>query len=59
MVPQFKTIAEFIAMGGHAGFVFGAWGLSIAVIAVLIRRAIVTGRAQKARLAALEGARQS
>lgn len=54
MIPQFKTIAEFAAMGGHAGFVFGAWGLSIAVILILVGRALVVGRRQKARLAALE-----
>jgi heme exporter protein D len=54
MVAQFKSVAEFISMGGHAGFVFGAWGLSIAVIAILIGRAIITGKRQKARLHAVE-----
>ncbi len=54
MVPQFKNLAEFASMGGHAGFVFGAWGLSIAVIALLIVRAFVAGRRQRARLNALE-----
>jgi heme exporter protein CcmD len=54
MVPQFKSVAEFASMGGQSGFVFGAWGLSVAVIAVLIGRAIITGKRQKARLAALE-----
>jgi heme exporter protein CcmD len=54
MVPQFNTFAEFVSMGGNGGFVFGAWGLSIAVIAVLIGRAIVSGRRQKTRVAALE-----
>ena len=58
MTPQFKTFAEFLAMGGHSEFVFGAWGLSVAVILVLIGRAIVTGRRQKARLTALELERQ-
>jgi heme exporter protein D len=57
MVPQFKSVSEFMTMGGYGGFVFGAWGLSIAVIAVLIGRAIVTGRRQKSRLAALENDR--
>jgi heme exporter protein D len=59
MVPQFKSFAEFASMGGHAGFVFGAWGLSLAVIAILIGRAIVTGQKQKARLAALEAERRT
>jgi heme exporter protein D len=54
MVAQFKSVAEFASMGGHAGFVFGAWGLSIAVIVVLIGRAIINGKRQKARLHAVE-----
>jgi heme exporter protein CcmD len=41
-------------MGGNAGYVFGAWGLSVAVIAALIARAIATGRREKARLARLQ-----
>jgi len=53
MIPQFASFAEFLAMGGYAGFVWGAWGLSVAVIAGLILRARVTGRNQKARLEAL------
>lgn len=59
MMPQFKNLTEFMAMGGHGGFVFGAWGLSIGVILVLIGRAIITGRRQKARLAALDHDRPS
>lgn len=54
MVPQFQSIAAFLAMGGNGGFVFSAWGLSIFVIFILIGRSIVTGRRQKARLVALE-----
>jgi heme exporter protein CcmD len=54
MEPQFKSFAEFLAMGGNSGFVFGAWGLSVGVILILIGRAVITGRHQKARLAALE-----
>jgi heme exporter protein D len=54
MVSQFNSIGEFASMGGHAGFVFGAWGLSIAVIAILIGRAVITGKRQKARLSAIE-----
>jgi heme exporter protein CcmD len=59
MAPQFKSFAEFANMGGNAAFVFGAWGLSIAVIAILIGRAIINGKNQKARLAALEQERQA
>lgn len=58
MTPQFKSFAEFAAMGGNASFVFGAWGLSVGVILILIGRAIVSGQKQKARLAALEAPRQ-
>ena len=53
MTPQFANLSEFLAMGGYAGFVFGAWGLSLAVIAGLILRAILTGQREKARLEAL------
>ena len=59
MVAQFKTVSEFLAMGGHASFVFGAWGLSAAIILILITRAILTGERQKARLKALEANRES
>jgi heme exporter protein D len=53
MTPQFASVSEFFAMGGYAGFVFGAWGLSLTVIAGLIVRAILAGQYQKARLEAL------
>ncbi|MCA3693129.1 heme exporter protein CcmD [Aquidulcibacter sp.] len=53
MTPQFASLSDFMAMGGYAGFVWGAWGLSVAVITALILRAIVNGRQQKARLEAL------
>lgn len=53
MTPQFASVTEFLAMGGYAGFVFGAWGLSLAVVSALILRAILTGRHEKARLEAL------
>lgn len=53
MTPQFASLSEFLAMGGYAGFVFGAWGLSLAVVAALILRAILTGHYEKARLEAL------
>lgn len=54
MEPQFKSLTDFLAMGGHSEFVFGAWGLSFAVIISLIARAVITGRHQKARLQVLE-----
>jgi heme exporter protein CcmD len=53
MTPQFVSVTEFLAMGGYPGFVFGAWGLSLAVVAALIVRAILTGQHEKARLEAL------
>jgi heme exporter protein D len=53
MTPQFASFSDFLAMGGYAGFVWGAWGLSLVVITGLILRAIVNGRSQKARLEAL------
>jgi heme exporter protein CcmD len=59
MAAQFKSVAEFLEMGGYGPFVFGAWGLSFFVIAILIARAVMTGAKQKARLAALERDRQT
>jgi heme exporter protein D len=58
MKLQFSSLADFLLMGGHAGFVFGAWGLSALVIALLIGRAVVQGRKQKQRLANLERDRE-
>jgi heme exporter protein D len=54
MSVQFSSFSDFLAMGGHAGFVFGAWGLSFAVIGALVARAIIFGRQQRARLSQLE-----
>jgi heme exporter protein CcmD len=51
MTPQFNSLAAFLAMAGHPGYVFGAWGLSALVILWLVVRAILIGRASKARLA--------
>jgi heme exporter protein D len=59
MKSQFQSFADFLNMGGNAGFVFGAWGLSIAVIAVLIGRAIITGKRERARLDRLERERDA
>ena len=56
MKLQFTTLQEFFAMGGYAGFVFGAWGLSAVVIACLIARAMIQGSRNKARLADLRAA---
>jgi heme exporter protein CcmD len=53
MKLQFTSLQEFFAMGGYAGFVFGAWGLSALVIACLMARAIIQGKRNKARLADL------
>jgi heme exporter protein CcmD len=54
MNPQFTSISDFLAMGGHPGFVFGAWGLTAGVILALVVRAIIAGRKAKARLNQLE-----
>jgi heme exporter protein D len=54
MTAQFSTLSDFLGMGGYAGFVFGAWGLSFAVIVALIGRAIIFGKKQRTRLSALE-----
>jgi heme exporter protein D len=54
MKVQFDTFDAFVSMGGHAGFVFGAWGLATIIIAALIVRAVKSGAMQKARLRAFE-----
>jgi heme exporter protein D len=54
MTPQFASLADFIAMGGHGPFVWGAWGLTAVVIVALVVRAMSEQRRWKARLAELE-----
>ena len=51
------SIGTFIAMGGHGGYVWSAYGIAVVVIGVLIvtsRRAL---KAREAEVAALEAAR--
>jgi heme exporter protein CcmD len=54
MKPQFDSLAAFAAMGGHSGFVFGAWGLSLLVVIGLIITSTSKARKQKSRVEALE-----
>ena len=54
MAPQFQSLSEFLAMGGHAPFVFGAWGLTFAVVLGLIITIFHNSKRQRARLTALE-----
>lgn len=54
MSPQFQNMSEFLTMGGHAGFVFGAWGLTFAVVIGLILNTWANSKRQRARLSALE-----
>ena len=51
-----QTVTEYFAMGGYAGFVWSAYGLSLVVLVGLLvvsRRAL---RAREAEVAALEAA---
>jgi heme exporter protein D len=50
-------ISEFVAMGGHAGFIWPAWAIAVVVLAGLIIQSLQTLRAREAELAALEAAR--
>jgi heme exporter protein D len=54
MTPQFDSFAAFVAMGGHAPYVWGAWGLSALVIAGLVVSVISSQRHWKTRLARME-----
>jgi heme exporter protein D len=50
-------IGEYLAMGGHGGFVWSAYGIAVVVIGALIvtsRRAL---KAREAEVAVLEAAR--
>lgn len=54
MTFQFDSLDAFLAMGGHAPFVWGAWGLSVAVIAGLALWQARAARRAAARIATLE-----
>lgn len=51
---QFESMAAFWGMGGYGAFVWGAWGLSAAVIVALTARAMMAERHWRARLDRLE-----
>ena len=38
---QFENIAEFFAMGGHATYVWGAYGVTLVVMVWLVLRPLV------------------
>jgi heme exporter protein D len=57
MSPQFQSVADFLAMGGHAFFVWAAWGLSAATILALAVRAGLAQAHWRARMEAAERAR--
>jgi heme exporter protein D len=50
-------ISEFFAVGGHAGFIWPAWIITVAVLGGLILQSIRALRAHEAELAVLEAAR--
>jgi heme exporter protein D len=54
MTPQFESLAAFLAMGGHAPYVWGAWGLSALVILGLVWGVVSSQRHWKARLSQME-----
>lgn len=38
---QFQSLAEFLAMGGHATYVWGAYGVALVVMVWLVVRPLV------------------
>lgn len=50
-------ISDFLAMGGHAGFIWPAWTVAVVVLTGLIVQSLRTLRAREAELAVLEAAR--
>jgi heme exporter protein D len=36
--PQFQSLAEFLAMGGHGPYVWSAYGIAAVVLAWLVAR---------------------
>ncbi len=52
--PQFSSLEAFLAMGGHAPYVWGAWGLSTLVIGLLVVAVVTSQRHWKRRLEQLE-----
>ena len=58
MKPQFSNFADFLNMGGHSGYVFSAFGISIALIIGLTIMGFVNAQKANARLETLEELRQ-
>lgn len=54
LTPQFASLDAFLAMGGHAPYVWGAWGLTVVVISLLVVAVVTSQRHWKRRLAQLE-----
>jgi heme exporter protein D len=52
--PQFASLEAFLAMGGHAPYVWGAWGLSALVIILVVVAVASSQRHWKRRLEQLE-----
>ncbi len=53
------SFADFVAMGGHGGYVWSAYGLAVAVIGGLILASRSALKAREAEVAALEAGRPS
>lgn len=51
-------LAEFLAMGGYGGYVWAAYLIAAAVLAVLLLASLHSVRGQEARLAALRQSRR-
>jgi len=51
-----QSLAGFLNMGGHAGYVWSAWGLAALVIGGLVWASLRELRAREAEIAALEAA---
>lgn len=58
MKPQFANLQDFLNMGGHSGYVFSAFGISIALIIGLTIMGFVNSKKANARLKSLEELRQ-
>ncbi len=53
------SFADFVAMGGHGGYVWSAYAIAVAVIGGLILASRHALKAREAEVAALEAARPS
>jgi heme exporter protein D len=43
--PQFHSVAEFLAMGGHGPYVWSAYGIALAVLVGLVAQPLRRCRA--------------